>query len=48
MNGRSINFGDKKIKKIYFTKAKKYLIEMIVMLTKYYSLKKNHMAKIIH
>ena len=29
-------------------KTKKYLIQMVLMLIKYWSLKKYHMAKIIH
>ena len=49
MNPKNINFDDNKIKKVTFTKkAKKYLTQIILMLIKYYFLKKNHMAKIIH
>ena len=36
MNGKNINFGDKKIKTVTFTKkAKKCFILMILMLIKY-------------
>ena len=45
MNGKKINFDDKKIKKSDFYKKKQK--KMILMLIKY-SLKKNHTAKIIH
>ena len=50
MSGNSINFDNKKIKKVTSTttKTKKYLIQMILMLIKYQSLKKNNMANIIH
>ena len=48
MNPKNINFDDKKIKKVTFTKkAKKYLTQIILMLIKYHFLKKNHMEKII-
>ena len=49
MNTSSINFNNQKIKKSDFTiKTKKYLIQMILMLIKYYYLKKKHTANIIH
>ena len=35
MVGKSVSFGDKKIKKLIFTKTKKYLKQMILMLIKY-------------
>ena len=36
MNGKSINFNDKKFKKATFTiKTKKYLMQMILILIKY-------------
>ena len=47
MSGKSVNFGDKKNQKKYFLqKIRKYLRQMILMLTKYQFQKKNHMAKI--
>ena len=49
MNGKSINFDNRSIKKATFTiKTKKYLIQMMLMLIKYQSLKKNNMVNIIH
>ena len=50
MNGKSINFDNNNIKKATFTKkkTKKYLIQMILMLIKYQSLKKNNTTNIIH
>ena len=49
MNGKRINFNHKNIKKVTFTiKTKKYLIQMILLLVKYLSLKKNNTANIIH
>ena len=48
MNGKNINFDDKKNKKSdFYKKTKKYFTLMILMLIKYQSLKKNLMAKII-
>ena len=35
MTGRNINFDDKKLKKLSFTKLKFFLILMILMLIKY-------------
>ena len=35
MNGKNISFDNKKIKKVTFTKKKKYLTQMILMLIKY-------------
>ena len=40
MNGKNINFDDKKIKKVISTKTKKYFRQMILMLIKYQFLKK--------
>ena len=34
MNGKNINFDDKKIKKVNFTKTKKYFRQIILMLIK--------------
>ena len=49
MSGNSINFDNKKIKISQFKKkTKKYLTQMILMLIKYWSLKKYHIARIIH
>ena len=49
MNGKNINFNNKNIKKATFTiKTKKYLIKMILMLIKYYSLKKNNIVNVIY
>ena len=49
MSTKNINFDNKKIKKSdFYKKTKKYLIQMILMLIKYWSLKKKHMANIIH
>ena len=49
MSISNINFNNKKDKKLTFIlKTKKYLIQMILMLIKYQSLKKNNMANIIH
>ena len=50
MNVNRINFDDKKICKsdLYNNNNKKYLIQMILMLIKYQSLKKNNMVNIIH
>ena len=43
MNGKNMNFNDKKIKKSYFyNKNKKYLIQMILMLIIYQSLKEQY------
>ena len=50
MSENSINFDDKKIKSGFYNNKnkKKNLLQMILMLIKYYSLKKNSMAIIIH
>ena len=48
MSTKNINFDEKKIKKINFSKRKKKLIQMILMLIRYQFLKKNHTANIIH
>ena len=50
MSGNSINFDNKKIKKVTsaITKTQKYLIQMILMLIKYKFQKKNNMLNIIH
>ena len=45
MSGNSINFNDKKIKKVTFKKQKKYVIQRILMLVKYQSLKKDTYGK---
>ena len=45
MNTKNINFEDKKIKKVTFTKTKKYFRMIILMLIKYKFLKKNHIAQ---
>ena len=45
MNTKNINFEDKKIKKVTFTKTKKYFRMIILMLIKYKFLKKNHVAQ---
>ena len=42
MSGKNVNFGDKKIKKVTFTKTKKQPRQMTLILIKYQSLKKNH------
>ena len=46
MSTKNINFDNKKV--TFTKKTKKYLIQMILMLIKYWSLKKKHMANIIH
>ena len=50
MNRKNINFDNKNIKKLTFTikTKKKYLIQMILMLIRYESLKRNNMVNIIH
>ena len=49
MSVNRINFDNRKIKKVTSTtKTKKYLIQMILILKKYWSLKKNNMVNIIH
>ena len=45
MNTKNMNFEDKKIKKVTFTKTKKYFRMIILMLIKYKFLKKNHIAQ---
>ena len=45
MNTKNINFEDKKIKKVTFTKTKKCFRMIILMLIKYKFLKKNHIAQ---
>ena len=45
MSGKSINFDNKNIKKVIFMKTKNYLKQKTLMLIKYSSLKKNHMAQ---
>ena len=47
MSGKSVDFGDKNIKKVNFTN-KRYLRYMTLILIKYYVLKKNHMAQNFH
>ena len=48
MKGKSVNFDYKNVKKATSTiKTKKYLIQMILMLIKYQSLKKNNTENII-
>ena len=47
MSGKSVDFGDKNIKKVNFTN-KRYLRYMTLILIKYYVLKKNHMAQKFH
>ena len=47
MSGKSMDFGDKNIKKVNFTN-KRYLRYMTLILIKYYVLKKNHMAQKFH
>ena len=42
MSGKNINFDDKKIKEVTFTKTKKHFRQMTLMLVKYKFLKKNH------
>ena len=49
MNGKSINFNNKNIKKSdFYNRKKKILIQMMLMLIKYQPLKKNNMVNIIH
>ena len=49
MSGNSINFDDRKIKINDFYKNKnKKVFNIVLMLIKYWSLKKYHMAKITH
>ena len=49
MKGKKINFNDNKIKKSdFYNKDKKYLMQMILMLVKYQSLKKKHMVNTIN
>ena len=45
MNKNNINFDNKKIKKATFTKIKKYLIQMMLMLIKYQFPKKEPYGK---
>ena len=45
MSKKNINFDDKYIKKVNFTKTKKHFRQMILMLMKYQFLKKNHMVQ---
>ena len=48
MNGKNINFGDKKIQKTKFYKNEKIFNIDDIDVNKIQPLKKNHMAKIIH
>ena len=45
MSGKNINFDNKKIKEVTFTKTKEHFRQMTLMLVKYKFLKKNHTAQ---
>ena len=45
MSGKNINFDNKNIKKVIFIKTKNRLKQKTLILIKYLSLKKNHMAQ---
>ena len=48
MSTKSISFDDKKIKKVNFTKTKRYFRQTTLILIKYQFLKKNHVAPRMH